>query len=126
MKELTLPLMYTILKEIFGGMFFPFVFILFFVIFAFIAILIIEKRFYYKRVLASLAVGLVGGIVGLYIFKSFSVSPSIIVISSPVDLMLNSLNYLGGVLLVAMIVYAFIGFMGKLKKSGCPIDRKLR
>ena len=126
MKEITLPIMFNILKEMLGGMFLPLIFISFFAIFAFIAILIMERKFYCKRAIASLIVGLFGGIIVLFWFKGFSVSPSIIVISAPIDLILLKLNYFGGVFMSAVLVYTFIGFAGRLKKNGCPIDRRLR
>lgn len=126
MKEITLPIMYNILKEMLGGMFVPLIFISFFVVFAFIAIFIIEKKFYVKRAVASLIVGFFVGIIVLFWFKGFSVSPSVIVISAPIDLMLLKLNYFGSVFMGAVLVYTFIGFAGKLKKNGCPIDKKLR
>ncbi|MFV0482288.1 MAG: DUF5368 family protein [Campylobacteraceae bacterium] len=126
MEEITPQILFTVFKEMFGVMIYPLVFISLFIVFAFVLLLIFEKRVICKRAVAAFVVGLIFGIVGLFVFKSFSISPSVIVISSPVDLMLLSMNYFGSVFAVTILVYTFIGWMGTIKKSGCPIDKKLR
>lgn len=126
MKEITLPIMYTLMREMLGGMFIPMMFISLFVIFTFIALLLIEKKLYKKRFCVSLIVGLFTGFAAVIWFKGFSVSPSFIVVSSPVDIMLFIMNYGGGIILSAVLIYTFIGWMGLLKKNGCPIEKKLR
>ncbi|MDR0407371.1 MAG: DUF5368 family protein [Campylobacteraceae bacterium] len=126
MKEITLPIMYNILKEMLGGMFIPLIFISFLVIFTIAGLLIIEKKIYKKRALLSVGVGLFTGLLANIWFEGFSVSPSIVVVSAPVDILLFVMNYGGGVMLSAVLIYSFLGWMNILKKNGCPIDRKLR
>lgn len=126
MKEITLPIMYNILKEMLGGMFIPMMFISFLVVFTVTALLIVEKKIYTKRIAVSLVIGLFTGFAANVWFQGFSVSPSFIVISAPVDILLFAMNYFGGVILSAVLIYSFIGWMGILRKNGCPIEKKLR
>lgn len=126
MKEITLPIMYYLLREMLGGSFIPLIFISFLVIFTVGALLFLEKKIYWKRAKISILIGLFTGFLAIVWFQSFSVSPSFIVISSPVDILLFVMNYGGGVLLSAVLIYSFIGWMGKIRKNGCPIEKKFR
>lgn len=126
MKEITLPIMYYLLREMLGGSFVPLIFISFLVIFTVGALFYLERKIYWKRVKISILIGLFTGFLANVWFQGFSVSPSFIVISAPVDILLFVMNYGGGVLLSAVLIYSFIGWMSKLRKFGCPIEKKLR
>lgn len=109
MKELDLIMFVAVFQEMLGALLWPLVFVSLFGIFAFITLLIYDKRIIYRRLVTSSLLGLLGGIVALYIVVTLSVS-SFTDSAGPIDWILVTSIYLGGVFATAIGIYTLWGW----------------
>lgn len=99
------------------GIFWPALIVIILTITAFCYLLVKEKGLVACRLKGSSLVGLLGGILALYLLFSIS-QASISDIGGPIDLILVVLAYFGGFLASTMLLYSIMGFV-KPRSCAC-------
>lgn len=117
MKEFQFDTLWAVMQIMLGAFFWPALIVIILTITAFCYLLVKEKGLVACRLKGSSLVGLLGGILALYLLFSIS-QASISDIGGPINLILVVLAYFGGFLASTMLLYSIMGFV-KPRSCAC-------
>lgn len=117
MKELTLPTLYAVFQEMLGIWLWPLILICIFGTLSFFMLVVYEKRIATRRLRVSQLIGLLGGVLALFIMFKLSYS-SLSDVGGAIDVLLLLMTYVGGFVATTIILYTVIGWVKAFSVRG--------
>lgn len=111
MNQLEFSMVWAVMQELFGGLFYPLLIVVVLLAVAFVALIAKEKKVVCKRYAWAKKVGFIGGFIALILIFAISQS-GLGDLGGPIDIIVFVATYIGGFFATSVIVYTLLGWGG--------------